>query len=215
MCYLEVAKSRTQLSDWTDWHVTTILKTIEWGTCTLLLVVLLQTTALENIFYLITDYRGEEVRSWRSLSHSDNLGFTLGKSPFLTDLEIFFLVLITVYTRFLRAFHLPSFLNASLKAISAITILCEYMYTRNQDPLTTVPWGHMSLAWYNCLNFSNDFCLNLKKLMYVLKEMNPTCFGLFILVLPTFDLRMTCGVWKIFGDFQMRVNINFPSKIGS
>lgn len=81
----------------------------------MLQVVLLQATALENISYLITDYRGEEVRSWKSLSYSDNLGFTLGESPFLTDLEIFFIVLMTVYTRFLRAFQLPSFFNASFK----------------------------------------------------------------------------------------------------
>lgn len=46
--------------------------------------------------------------------------------------------------------------------------------------------------------------------MYILKETNPTCFGLFMLVYPTFDLKKSCGVWKILGDFQMRVYINYP-----
>lgn len=49
--------------------------------------------------------------------------------------------------------------------------------------------------------------LELKKLMYILREMNPM-FSFIYACFSSFWLKRTC-VWKIFGDFQMRINVNF------
>lgn len=117
--------------------------------------------------------------------------------------------------------HTPGFQGLSyclcalihlFKAMSTIPILCTYVHTGNKKT------SHYKIMIYTryivymvqLLEFFKWPLLELKKSNLHFNRNESHMLWFIYAVLPAFGLKRTCGVWKIFGDFQMWVNINFP-----